>query len=84
MKDFELLYPLPEPEPCGPVNNTAPHSCEDYDGECMGWKGYHGNDRDWEATDFQAGRLTSWGYDLEGDLESLEDNDNTDALWDRR
>jgi hypothetical protein len=36
--------------------NDKPHSCEAYDGECMGWKGFHGNDHDWTAEDYAAQR----------------------------
>lgn len=32
--------------------NQNRHSCEDFDGECNGWKGYHGNDHDLTADDY--------------------------------
>jgi hypothetical protein len=48
--------------------NQNRHSCEDFDGECMGWKGFHGNDHDWTMEDYQRGYALPWS-DAQADFD---------------
>ena len=47
--DGTKTYPADTPN----NENHKEHSCEECDGECKSWAGYHGNDHDWTREDYQ-------------------------------